>query len=231
MVSYHIRRRRVRSLANRPKLANGELTDKPGSVVNSHSSGTHVTARLKRPTRERARAAPSCTHAHGLPYLVLLRVGFTKPSMLPSMRCALTAPFHPYHRRITKLRRGGIFSVALSVGSRPPGVTWHPALWSPDFPPQPKRHTATVWPAPQRLSLGLRRSCRKRLCQSSQHISAASGRQRSGQPLRGAPVEWIRRFFYLFALTQQEGGLIEAVLFLASDLGCDSHRALDGKFF
>ena len=30
---------------------------------------------------------------------------------------------------------GGLFSVALSVGSRPPGVTWHPALWSPDFPP------------------------------------------------------------------------------------------------
>jgi len=30
--------------------------------------------------------------------------------------------------------RGGIFSVALSVGSRPPGVTWHPARRSPDFP-------------------------------------------------------------------------------------------------
>ena len=30
---------------------------------------------------------------------------------------------------------GGIFSVALSVDSRLPGVTWHPALWSPDFPP------------------------------------------------------------------------------------------------
>jgi len=30
---------------------------------------------------------------------------------------------------------GGIFSVALSIGSRRPGVTWHPALWSPDFPP------------------------------------------------------------------------------------------------
>ncbi|AGZ33699.1 hypothetical protein PVLB_04460 [Pseudomonas sp. VLB120] len=28
-----------------------------------------------------------------------------------------------------------MFSVALSVGSRLPGVTWHPALWSPDFPP------------------------------------------------------------------------------------------------
>lgn len=30
---------------------------------------------------------------------------------------------------------GGIFSVALAVGLSPPGVTWHPALRSPDFPP------------------------------------------------------------------------------------------------
>ena len=30
------------------------------------------------------------------PYLVLLRVGFTLPPMLPPARCALTAPFHPY---------------------------------------------------------------------------------------------------------------------------------------
>ena len=29
-------------------------------------------------------------------YLVLLRVGFTLPSVLPRTRCALTAPFHPY---------------------------------------------------------------------------------------------------------------------------------------
>ena len=29
---------------------------------------------------------------------------------------------------------GGLFSVALSVGSRRPGVTWHLAQWSPDFP-------------------------------------------------------------------------------------------------
>src|SRR5690606_7998150 len=32
------------------------------------------------------------------------------------------------------LRR--LFSVALSVGSHPPGVTWRSALWSPDFPPR-----------------------------------------------------------------------------------------------
>jgi|GEM_PF-377329 len=30
------------------------------------------------------------------PYLVLLRVGFTLPTLLPASRCALTAPFHPY---------------------------------------------------------------------------------------------------------------------------------------
>ena len=37
------------------------------------------------------------------------------------------------HRRL-KSDQGGIFSVALAVGSHPPGVTWHPALRSPDFP-------------------------------------------------------------------------------------------------
>lgn len=43
------------------------------------------------------------------------------------------------------LRR--LFSVALSVGSRPPGVTWRLALWSPDFPPSllaEQKETATV---------------------------------------------------------------------------------------
>jgi hypothetical protein len=51
----------------------------------------------------------------------------------PRARCALTAPFHPYHACLAT-PFGGLFSVALSVGSRRPGVTWHSALWSPDFP-------------------------------------------------------------------------------------------------
>ena len=57
---------------------------------------------------------------------------------LPSSRChhrdwcALTAPFHPYPAR----RRGGLLSVALSVGSPPLAVSQHPALRSPDFPPR-----------------------------------------------------------------------------------------------
>ena len=30
------------------------------------------------------------------PYLALLQAGFAMPWLLPAMRCALTAPFHPY---------------------------------------------------------------------------------------------------------------------------------------
>jgi len=45
------------------------------------------------------------------PYLVLLRVGFTLPPALPSERCALTAPFHPYPS-------AGVFATA-SVPGKP----------------------------------------------------------------------------------------------------------------
>ena len=65
----------------------------------------------------------------------------------PRARCALTAPFHPCHACLAA-PFGGLFSVALSVGSRRPGVTWHPALWSPDFPRRVKRDAA-AWPAPR----------------------------------------------------------------------------------
>jgi hypothetical protein len=66
------------------------------------------------------------------------RWGLPCRRMLPPARCALTAPFHPYLPRPVCTTRdiGGLLSVALSVGSRPPGVTWHLALWSPDFPPR-----------------------------------------------------------------------------------------------
>ncbi len=78
-----------------------ESADKPGSVVSSHSSGIRVTAQLKRPTRKPMRG-PRISAASGVlfPYLVLLQVGFAVPLMLPPARCALTAPFHPYRRRL-----------------------------------------------------------------------------------------------------------------------------------
>src|ERR1035438_283776 len=74
-----------------------------------------------------------------LPYLVLLRVGFSLPAELLLPRCALTAPFHPY----PTLRRGGIFSVALSVEPlrTRPAVSRPAALWRPDFPLPPPNGT------------------------------------------------------------------------------------------
>ena len=86
---------------HRPFVQEKELTDKPGSVVDSHSSGINVTVYLERPTRSQRGSRCRGT------YLVLLRVGFTMPPLLPAVRCALTAPFHPYlysrtnHRRST----------------------------------------------------------------------------------------------------------------------------------
>lgn len=53
--------------------------------------------------------------------------------LLPAMRWALTPPFHPYLLALQK--KGGLLSAALVVGLRPPAVSWHSALCSPDFPP------------------------------------------------------------------------------------------------
>jgi len=55
-------------------------------------------------------------------YLALLPLGFAVPPVLPRTRWALTPPFHPY----LGFRKGGLFSVALSVTRRTacPGVTW-----------------------------------------------------------------------------------------------------------
>ena len=102
---------------------------KPGSVEDSHSSWASVTARLQQPTREprgpRVRSPIWPCSGWGLPCR----------RVLPPTRCALTAPFHPCRPSSDGL--GGLLSAALSVGSRRPGITWHPALWSPDFPPPP----------------------------------------------------------------------------------------------
>jgi len=104
-----------------------ESADKPGSVVDSHSSRPCVAARLKQPTRERRgpRHAPLCGLAPGGVCHATRRC--------PRARCALTAPFHHHHACLAA-PFGCLFSVALSVGSRRPGVTWHLALRSPDFP-------------------------------------------------------------------------------------------------
>ena len=65
----------------------------------------------------------SCGHTRRSPIRSCSGWGLPCRSVLPPARCALTAPFHPY----LPFPAGGLFSVALSVGSRLPGVTWHPA--------------------------------------------------------------------------------------------------------
>ena len=107
-----------------------ESADKPGSVVDSHSSGGRVTTPLERPTRK-----PCGPHvaafAARFPIWSCSRWGLPCRRVLPPTRCALTAPFHPCRR--PEGRVGGVLSVALSVGSRPPGVTWHRALGARTF--------------------------------------------------------------------------------------------------
>lgn len=103
-----------------------EPVDKPGSVESNHLSGMFVAKHLKRPTQtqygsyyrvliwscsKRGLPCRDCYQPRGalLPHLFTLT---------PSLKCW-----------------GGLFSVALSVGSHLPGVTWRFTLWSPDFPP------------------------------------------------------------------------------------------------
>src|SRR5882724_9686537 len=141
------------------------------------------------------------------------------PSLLPSPRCALTAPFHPYRPSMAFAVKGlgGLFSVALSVGSRPPGVTWHLIRRSPDFPPsrlpessQNSDYPADSPPAGYHVKVhgfstarmphsGMRRSIAPQLTlpapaatpspTTPQHVSTAANQQwQALPPTRGPPT-------------------------------------------
>ncbi len=68
-------------------------------------------------------------------YLALLRMGFTLPLAVAGSAVGSYPTISPLPvcRRTGTI--GGVFSVALSVASRRPAVSRHPALWSSDFPP------------------------------------------------------------------------------------------------
>ena len=83
-------------------------------------------------------------------YLVLLRVEFT-------LLCTVTRHTVRSYRTLSPLpaETGGLLSAALVVGFTRPGVTWHPTLWSPDFPPPHNEYEAAiVWPTPKSIVLG-----------------------------------------------------------------------------
>ena len=54
----------------------------------------------------------------------------------------------PRHFTLTRPKAGGIFSVALSLGSPPVAVSDHPALRCSDFPPDCLKQPATILSAP-----------------------------------------------------------------------------------
>ena len=109
-----------------------ESACKPGSVEDNHSSGTYVTIRLKRPTREPAWAMRAASHPQSedrtcvplVPLFGLAPSGVYRAVECYHQRGALLP--HPFTLTGIVLRRhlGGLLSVALSVDSRPPGVTW-----------------------------------------------------------------------------------------------------------
>jgi len=138
-----------------------KLACKPGSVEYLAAprqpfiwAGSCLPAQATYPGTARAALSP--------PYLVLLRMGFAVPLLLPEARWALTrrscdrprpcgtrtvspspdpTPFSLQERDFAALRPqsrasaiGSLFSVALSIASRRPAVSRHPALRSPDFP-------------------------------------------------------------------------------------------------
>ncbi len=109
-----------------------ELAYKPGSVENNHSSRPAIARRLKQPTRFQRGTR------HTKPYLVLLRVEFT---LQPTVTRGPVRSYRTLSPLPSACASGGLLSAALVVGLRRPGVTWHPTLWSPDFPPVGNFHT------------------------------------------------------------------------------------------
>ena len=69
-----------------------------------------------------------------LPYLALLRMGFTELPTSPPALVSSCLTLSPLPRR-SQAATGGLLSVALSLGSPPVPVKDHPVLRSPDFPP------------------------------------------------------------------------------------------------
>ena len=86
-----------------------ELTDKPGSVVDNHSSGMYVAIHLKQPTRK------LCGSHMALQPAFLF--GFAPSGVYPAINVAINA-VRSYHTiSPLPIKIGGLFSVALSVAS------------------------------------------------------------------------------------------------------------------
>ena len=122
----------------------------PQKAMDGHSSGTPVTERLSRPTRRTVRKLTRGPKPPVLPIRSCSRWGLPCRPRRRGRGALLPHPFTLTNGPRNELRRvGGLLSVALSLGSPPPGVTRHrvsvePGLSSPcGFPhckKQPSSH-------------------------------------------------------------------------------------------
>lgn len=131
-----------------------QLACKPGSVRpgvsagrDGHSSGTPVAGRLEQPTRTAARKPAWIGRTDPCrPYSVLLPVGFAVPAPLPETAVRSYRTLSPLPR-LTPV--GGLLSVALSLGSPPPGVTRHRVSMEPGLSSMAARRPQSPTPPPR----------------------------------------------------------------------------------
>jgi len=146
-----------------------------------------VTRHLKRPTRTATRAGRPEPPSEGRTRScsALLPMGFTEPSRSPGLLVSsyLTVSPLPTGKPV-----GGLFSVALSLASRPVGVTHHRTLWSPDFPPAEAFKTQSLCQCRGQRSPGpLRFKDNRRTLPPVWQAGAASPEHRLGCSARWRP--------------------------------------------
>ena len=99
------------------------MVDKPGSVMPLPALATIHLERLLPVVSSNLPGHDAGPHLNGTPftcpYMVLLRMGFTMPGLLPDRRCALTTPFHPYHGRPWRYFFCGTFPRVAPAGRYP----------------------------------------------------------------------------------------------------------------
>jgi len=98
------------------------------------------------PSRSRDLPGDSGGPPSGAPLFGLAPGGvYLAPSVTGWTGELLPHPFTLTLSDVTDIQRGGFLSVALSFPSPGLGVTQHPVLWSPDFPPPyPKGKAAVI---------------------------------------------------------------------------------------
>ena len=159
------------SVARRPV---SRVLSRPGSSsrdVDGHSSGTPVAERLMRPTRaaarrfarRRSRGFAPRTAAPAAPTWSCSRWGFPCRRRCRRRGALLPHRFTLAARSVFPRQAGGVLSVALSLGSPPPGVTRHRASVEPGLSSLRQARRAAIRPSGTRKFGYLQHPCQNHL--------------------------------------------------------------------